>query len=151
MNYHFSDKLKFVIFVFIFSLWSTNCSSTVRFSGEDSPLQKKPTAYRIGQVLKGKCSYYASKFHGRKTANGEIYDMYALTAAHRTLPFNTILEVENVVNGKKVRVRINDRGPFKAERILDVSYQAAKELDFIDQGTTEIRATIIRLGKKNSK
>jgi len=77
--------------------------------------------------------------------------MYALTAAHRTLPFNTILEVENVANGKKVRVRINDRGPFKAERILDVSYQAAKELDFIDQGTTEIRATIIRLGKNKSK
>ncbi|APF19156.1 rare lipoprotein A [Caldithrix abyssi DSM 13497] len=73
--------------------------------------------------------------------------MFELTAAHRSLPFGTILEVENLQNGKKVRVRINDRGPFKAGRILDLSLEAARRLDFIEKGTTTVKATIIRLGK----
>jgi rare lipoprotein A len=99
-------------------------------------------------VLKGECSYYADKFHGRKTANGEIFDMHKMTAAHKQLPFNTIIEVENLENNKKVTVRINDRGPFKPGRIIDLSYAAAKKIDLIKSGTAQIKAKIIKLGTK---
>jgi len=93
--------------------------------------------------ITGECSYYAHKFHGRKTANGEIFDMYALTAAHKKLPFGTILEVENLANNKKVTVRINDRGPFVSNRILDLSYAAAEKIEMLQTGTAHIRAKII--------
>ncbi len=140
----------FIMFFFSILFSVSYCSSTVRFSANTGiKSQSNKTKYYVGQVLKGECSFYASKFHGRKTASGEIYNMFALTAAHRTLPFGTILEVENLSNGKKVKVRINDRGPFKSNRILDVSLQAAKKLDMIKQGTIQIKATIIKLGKKN--
>jgi len=92
----------------------------------------------------GVCSYYGKKFHGRKTANGEIFDMYGFTAAHKSLPFNTVLEVENLSNNKKVIVRINDRGPFVKNRLLDLSYGAAEEIDLIKTGTTNFRAKIIK-------
>jgi rare lipoprotein A len=112
-------------------------------SNED---EKNNSEYYIGQTWSGEGSYYASEFHGRKTASGEIYDMYELTAAHRTLPFGTILEVENLVNGLKINVRINDRGPFKKGRIIDLSYQAAKKIDLIKQGVTKVRIKIIKIG-----
>ena len=102
--------------------------------------------YREGQTLTGIVSYYAHEFHGRKTANGEIFNMYDKTAAHLYLPFNSVLQVTNSSNGKSVIVRINDRGPFKADRILDLSYQAAKEIDLIATGTTRAVIKIIRLG-----
>ena len=84
-------------------------------------------------------SYYAHKFHGRRTANGEIYDMEKLTAAHRTLPFNTKVRVTNLSNGKSVVLRINDRGPFKSGRIIDVSLRAARDLGFISDGIVKVR------------
>ncbi|MHB2156544.1 septal ring lytic transglycosylase RlpA family protein [Calditrichota bacterium GD2] len=148
-NIFFSLNPFFIILITITSITTTYCSSTVRFSSSADSLPEKERShkYYVGQVLKGQCSFYASKFHGRKTANGEIYNMFELTAAHRSLPFGTILEVENLQNGKKVRVRINDRGPFKAGRILDLSLEAARRLDFIEKGTTTVKATIIRLGK----
>ena len=102
--------------------------------------------YREGQTLTGIVSYYAHEFHGRKTANGEIFNMYDKTAAHLYLPFNSVLQVTNSSNGKSVIVRINDRGPFKTDRILDLSYQAAKEIDLIATGTTRAVIKIIRLG-----
>ena len=95
----------------------------------------------------GTSSYYAEKFHGRKTANGEIYDMYGLTAAHKELPFGTIILVRNLDNNKTVRVRINDRGPFKSDRILDVSLKAAYEIDLVEHGTAEVEIQILKLGK----
>jgi rare lipoprotein A len=104
--------------------------------------------YQVGQVFTGVVSYYADEFHGRKTANGEIYNMYDRTAAHQFLPFDTILQVNNPKNGKKVLVRINDRGPFKANRILDLSYQAAKDIGLIQEGTASLSIKIIRLGKE---
>ncbi len=95
------------------------------------------------EYISGICSYYGQKFHGRKTANGETFDMYDFTAAHKSLPFGTILEVENLSNSKKVTVRINDRGPFVRNRILDISYAAAKEIGMLQSGTAKIVGRII--------
>src|SRR5574344_392625 len=88
-------------------------------------------------------SYYADKFHGRKTSNGEIFNMYSLTAAHKTLPFNTIVKVTNLRNGKTVNVRINDRGPFVPGREIDLSKAAAVKLDMIGTGTATVSLEII--------
>ena len=95
-----------------------------------------------GYSEKGIASWYGPKFHGKKTSNGEIYDMYAMTAAHKTLPLPSYLEVKNLENGRKIIVRVNDRGPFHDNRIVDLSYTAATRLDMIAQGTAlvQIRA-----------
>ena len=87
----------------------------------------------------GYASWYGDKFHGRQTANGETFDTYDFTAAHKELPFNTIVRVTNLANGKTVTVRINDRGPFVEGRIIDLSYAAAKELDMVNTGTAHVR------------
>ncbi len=95
-----------------------------------------------GYLERGVASWYGRKFHGRNTANGEIFDMYAMTAAHKTLPLPTYAQVTNLKNGKSVVVRINDRGPFVHNRLIDLSWYAANELDFDQDGTTlvEVRA-----------
>jgi rare lipoprotein A len=87
-----------------------------------------------GFPQQGLLSYYADGFHGRRTASGELFDKDALTAAHRTLPFQTRVKVTNLENGRSVIVRINDRGPFVAERIVDVSPAAARELGLVERG-----------------
>lgn len=86
----------------------------------------------------GMASWYGGKFHGRKTANGEIFDTNKFTAAHRSLPFNTMVHVTNLDNGKSVTVRINDRGPFIQGRIIDLSQAAAEQLDMIHTGTARV-------------
>jgi len=86
----------------------------------------------------GLVSWYGEEYHGRKTANGEIYDMYAMTAAHRTLPFNTRVRVTNLENGKKADLRINDRGPFIPGRIIDLSKSGAQVLGILGQGTAKV-------------
>jgi rare lipoprotein A len=91
----------------------------------------------------GVASWYGAPYHGRQTASGEIYDMYKLTAAHRDLPFQTWVEVENLSNGKRVDVRINDRGPFVGHRIIDLSQTAAKEIDMLGPGTARVRLTVV--------
>ncbi|HTY07708.1 MAG TPA: septal ring lytic transglycosylase RlpA family protein [Candidatus Edwardsbacteria bacterium] len=93
-----------------------------------------------GQALtfSGLASYYGKEFHGRRTASGETFDMHALTAAHRTLPFGTVVKVTNDANGKSVQVRINDRGPFVADRIIDLSYAAAKAIGLLSVGPVRI-------------
>ena len=93
----------------------------------------------------GEASWYGHPFHGRKTANGETYDMHAMTAAHKILPMNTMLLVHNMENGREVVVRVNDRGPFAKERIVDLSYAAAKELDLVGPGLARIE--IIAMGE----
>jgi rare lipoprotein A len=98
----------------------------------------------------GVASYYADEFNGRKTSNGEIYDMHDMTAAHRTLPFNSKVEVTNLANGKIVTVRINDRGPFKDNRVIDLSLAAAKEIDMIGPGTARVRLKVVELGAAQS-
>jgi rare lipoprotein A len=93
--------------------------------------------------LAGMASYYSDEFHRRRTANGETYDMHDLTAAHRTLPFNTKVRVTNTENGKSVVVRINDRGPFKDERVIDLSLEAAKRIGLIANGTARVQLEIL--------
>ena len=95
-----------------------------------------------GFTQKGIASWYGPDFHGKKTSSGEIYDMYAMTAAHKTLPLPTYLEVKNLENGRKIIVRVNDRGPFHDNRVVDLSYTGAIKLDMIGKGTAlvEIRA-----------
>ena len=100
-----------------------------------------PSAYGYSKV--GIASWYGKKFHGRKTSNGETYNMYAETAAHKTLPMNTELMVENLENGKKIFVRVNDRGPFVKGRIIDLSYTSAKNLGIDRKGTAKVRITAL--------
>jgi rare lipoprotein A len=99
-----------------------------------------PTA--IGYVERGVASWYGPDFHGVRTSVGEPYDMYSMTAAHRTLPLPAYARVTNLKNGRSIVVRINDRGPFKANRIIDLSYAGALKLDMVREGTTmvEVRA-----------
>lgn len=94
-------------------------------------------------VQVGKASYYADKFNGRKTASGEIYDHSKKTAAHLTLAFGTKVRVTNLANKKSVVVKINDRGPFVKGRIIDLSKSAAKQLNFLDKGLTEVKVEIL--------
>ena len=89
-------------------------------------------------VQRGKGSWYGKKFHGQRTASGEIYDMFKMTAAHPTLPIPSYARVTNLRNGKQVVVRINDRGPFHSERIIDLSYTAALKLGYVQSGSTEL-------------
>jgi rare lipoprotein A len=95
-----------------------------------------------GYVERGMASWYGKKFHGRRTSSGEPYDMYKMTAAHKTLPLPSYAEVTNLENGRKVIVRINDRGPFHGDRIIDLSYSAATKLGIVGRGTgkVEVRA-----------
>jgi rare lipoprotein A len=86
----------------------------------------------------GVASWYGGKFHGRATANGETFNTYDLTAAHKELPFNTMVTVTNMANGRSIEVRINDRGPFVGDRIIDLSYAAAKALDMVRDGTANV-------------
>jgi len=102
-----------------------------------------PMASARGYVEKGRASWYGKKFHGRKTSNGETYNMYAMTAAHKTLPMNTWVRVENLDNGKRVTVRINDRGPFVAGRIIDMSYKGARLLGMVGPGTARVKVTAL--------
>jgi rare lipoprotein A len=92
----------------------------------------------------GVASWYGKKFHGKMTANGETYDMYAMTAAHTTLPMPAFVLVTNLNNGKQVKVRVNDRGPFVKSRLIDLSYSAAKALGYTEQGTARVRVQIIQ-------
>ena len=91
----------------------------------------------------GVASYYAHKHDGRRTASGELFDMEAMTAAHRTLPFGTRVKVTNLRNGRSVVVRINDRGPFLKNRVIDLSYAAAQELHMITRGTAKVQLDIL--------
>jgi len=95
-----------------------------------------------GYIERGIASWYGNKFHGRRTSSGETYDMYAMTAAHRELPLPTYVEVTNLRNGRQVTVKVNDRGPFHENRIIDLSYTAAAKLGIIKTGTglVEVRA-----------
>ena len=88
-------------------------------------------------------SWYGGKFHGRKTANGEVYDMYGLSAAHKTLPLGTVVLVSNPQNGRQVELRINDRGPYIEGRSLDLSFGAAKRLDIVKQGVASLLVKVI--------
>ncbi len=106
-----------------------------------------PIVPKIGEQFRGIASWYGPNFHGNKTSNGEYYDMHASTAAHKTLPINTLLQVTNLDNGLSTIVRINDRGPFVKNRIIDLSYQAALDIGLIKKGTAKVQLEVIDFDK----
>lgn len=138
----------------LLSLWIVGCANAakvgkneIKYTSTESvgksseiPVSK---ALRELDFDRGIASWYGPRFHGRRTANGEIYNQNEFTAAHRTLPFNTLVRVENVSNGKSVVVRINDRGPYIGDRIIDLSKKAAQQLDMVSIGTTEVNLLIL--------
>ncbi|HUU49679.1 MAG TPA: septal ring lytic transglycosylase RlpA family protein [Nitrospinota bacterium] len=99
----------------------------------------------------GIASWYGEDFHGRKTANGETYNMYSVSAAHKTLSFGTLVNVRDLENGKTLLVRINDRGPFIRGRIIDLSYGAAKKLDMVEKGIAKVRITVVKWESPKTK
>ncbi len=111
------------------------CATTV-------PQQAPPN-----EPLRGTASWYGQEFAGRTTANGEIFDPMQLTAAHRTLPFGTVVDVRNAKNGQSVRVRINDRGPYINDRLIDLSYAAAQRIGLVEPGIGSVELAIVKLGK----
>ena len=130
---------------------ATGCASVSRGpSGAAARVPAPPTAAppaparpSAAGVQTGKASWYGDAHQGKKTANGELYDMHTLTAAHRTLPFGTRLRVTNVDNGRSVVVRVNDRGPFASGRLIDVSRAAALDLGVLGAGLFTVRVEIL--------
>ena len=102
-----------------------------------------PFVANVGDKFDGIASWYGPDFHAKKTSNGEIYNMYAMTAAHKTLPMNTVVRVDNLDNGRSTIVRINDRGPFVTGRIIDLSNKAAHEIDMVRKGTARVKVTVL--------
>lgn len=150
-------KSKILICTIVISSTFFNCSNAPRYYKSDNTNVNRPSkkVSKSGKenkskghrkIIKGISSFYAEDFHGKLTANGEVYDMYGLTAAHKTMPLNTICRVTNLENNKSLILRINDRGPYIKGRILDCSYGAAKKLDFINQGTTKVKIEVIEWG-----
>lgn len=132
-------------FCFLITLSLISCASSNKISISDNVIkQKEPNA--VGDLQYGVSSYYAEKFHGRRTANGEIYDMYGISGAHQTLPLNTIVKITNLENNKELVVRVNDRGPFIKNRIFDCSYGAAVKLEFISKGTAIVKVEVLEIG-----
>ncbi|MBI1390438.1 MAG: septal ring lytic transglycosylase RlpA family protein [bacterium] len=119
--------------------------------GGDKETRRKPVDVQSNQTaaelpsggMVGTASWYGPKFHGKRTASGEIFNMNAMTAAHPTLPFNTRVRITNLDNGQKAIVRINDRGPLVNGRIIDVSREAARKLDFEQKGLANVRLEIL--------
>lgn len=140
---------KYLILISSVSVIFYSCSSSTRYTksvnatGEDVRLNEN----RILETETGAASFYADEFNGRKTANGEIYNMNKLTAAHPSYPFNTIVSVTNLKNGRSVEVRINDRMPQFKNRIIDLSLAAARKIDMINSGIQEVKVDVIKWGK----
>ena len=129
-------------FVLFLAIGLAGCGVSVpRFTSE--PGAAFPDREDGTHQLSGIASYYAEEFNGRTTANGERFDMHALTAAHRTLPFNTVVRVTHIENGLSVVVRINDRGPFKDDRVIDLSLEAAQRIGLISKGTGPVTLSIV--------
>ncbi len=109
-----------------------------------------PTVVRSGEKFYGKASWYGPNFHGKTTSNGETYNMHNMTAAHKTLPMNTIVKVTNRSNGRTAIVRVNDRGPFVGTRVIDLSNAAAKKIDMVGTGTASVKLEILGFERDGS-
>ena len=145
-----------IIFTLLFIIY---CTSAPRYTQSPSSTKRKSSSVKkikvpttkvqsdkSKRVLVGTSSYYGTAFHGKLTANGEIFDMYGVTAAHKTLPLNTVVRVTNLDNTNSIILRINDRGPYIQGRILDCSYGAAKKLGFVNDGMANIEMKVIEWG-----
>lgn len=150
-------QLSFILMFFLTSL--PGCSSASTRNDYSHPTQKPyvinnrvyypiPSSYGFSQT--GIASWYGKDFHGRKTSNSETYNMYEMTAAHKTLPMNTILLVRNLENNREIVIRVNDRGPFVRGRVIDLSYSAAKKLGIISKGTARVHLTALGDARKGS-
>lgn len=137
-------------FILISSIFIVSCSSNIAYGDYvDTTGWSRNQIESIKNHPKtqiGIASYYGKKFHKKRTANGEIFNMYKVSAAHKSYPLGTKVRVTNLDNGKSIKLVINDRGPFVKGRIIDLSYRAARKLDFVNQGTTKVRIDVIRLG-----
>lgn len=162
LNCNLINYMKMVAMMLFFLTNLPACSSASPVSSNKEyshPTQKPyvinnrvyyPIPSSYGFTQKGVASWYGDDFHGRKTSNAETYNMYEMTAAHKTLPMDTILLVRNLENNREVVVRVNDRGPFVRGRIIDVSYTAAKKLDLVGKGTARVYITALGDAKKGS-
>lgn len=121
-------------------VWSVPLATT---PSAGPPPSADPSLYAVGWTQTGIASWYGEPFHGRTTAAGNTYDMDAISAAHRTIPFGTRLRVDNLDNGRSIDLDVTDRGPFVPGRILDVSRGAARELEMIGPGTARVRITVL--------
>jgi rare lipoprotein A len=139
---------KYYLIIILSMLMIYGCSSTTRFSSANDYSEKsnENKNKNILDVETGTASFYADEFNGKKTANGEVYNMNDLTAAHPSYPFNTLVKVTNLSNNKSVEVRINDRMPDFKGRIIDLSYAAAKKIEMINSGIQEVKLEVIRWG-----
>lgn len=122
---------------------STISTDKPHISGETPKKTEVKRVAKAPKTIVGRASWYGKKFHGRQTANGETYDMFQFTAAHKTLPLGTWLKVTNLRNGKWIIVRVNDRGPYVGDRILDLSYGAAQMLNFRAKGVEKVKAEVV--------
>lgn len=144
MNKYLTTTVLLILFLLL-----SECTPSPRYRANPEKSKTKPlskTSVSHKKVIEGISSYYGEDFHGKLTANGEIFDMYAISAAHKTLPLNSLVKVTNLENGLSITLKINDRGPFIDGRILDCSYGAAKKLGFTTQGTTNVRIEVIEFG-----
>jgi rare lipoprotein A len=148
-TYGIRKRVRRLVLVIGVMLVLSACGKKVRVAvppGSSTPVRTTSTPSSSSE-LGGLASYYAEPYHGRKTANGETFDTYQdLTAAHRTLPFNTVVKVTNESNGRDVEVRINDRGPFIDGRIIDLSLKAAREIDMVRAGVVPVKLDILKEG-----
>ncbi|HMA16242.1 MAG TPA: septal ring lytic transglycosylase RlpA family protein [Kiloniellaceae bacterium] len=118
-------------------------ANTLAAVPEADPGSAVPPEPAVSETFFGNASWYGRKFHGRLTASGERYDMAALTAAHRKLPFGSRVRVTNLANGREVVVTINDRGPFAEDRLIDLSHAAARQLGILEDGVAEVRLEVL--------
>ena len=148
-SYHLKIRVASLFLIGAYLYFIFGCASTYEPPAPARP-QGYPKPYKVfgqwyqplpdsrGFRQSGIASWYGSDFHGKKTSSGETYDMYALTAAHKTLPLGTYVRVHNLDNGRQVDLRVNDRGPFVKGRIIDLSYMAAKKIDIVGSGTARV-------------
>ncbi len=154
MNYNFAVSIIYPPLYLIVVLLLTSCSGhttrvidtpeTRELAGWQKPYEVDGQRYQPmrdhrGFQQRGVASWYGRKFHGRKTSNGEVYDMYGMSAAHKTLPMGVFVKVTHLGNDRHIVVRVNDRGPFVAGRIIDLSYGAAQKLGIVDSGTAKVQ------------
>jgi rare lipoprotein A len=137
-----------LVLILLFALFC-GCSSTARYSrtNDNSKNESRINDFAALEIETGTASFYADEFDGKRTANGEVYDMNDLTAAHPSYAFNSIVKVTNLSNGKSVEVRINDRMPQFKGRIIDLSLAAAKKIEMVNAGIQEVKLEVIKWGK----
>ena len=150
-------SLKYIIIILFCTLFLSACTLSKRFTGENR-VNKKPVSESnikrendnlvIEKTQIGIASFYADQFHGKITYSGEVYNMHGLTAAHPSLPMNTVIRVTNLANNKSVVIKINDRMPKHPDRIIDLSYGTAKYLGMEEAGLAKVKVEVLKKGGK---